>query len=137
MALVTGKGGVVKIDVASEPHGATTTVGNIRSFSIESSAGTIESTNMDSTARTFITDDLASTTVSIDAYWNDENAGQLLFDAGDEVDLEISPSGTGTGKKYYDVTGTVTGVSITAAFDGMVEASFSVQCSGGKTEQTH
>ena len=136
MAIATGKGGVVKIDEATETFGATTVVANMRSFSIETTSDTIEATNMDSTDREYLKSGLTSSTVSIECYW-DEGAGQLLLDAGESLDLEISPQGTGSGRKHYDCTGIVTSKSISTSFDGMVEASFSVQVNGGVTEDAH
>ena len=39
-------------------------------------------------------------------------------------------------RKYYTGTGIVTSKSITASFDGMVEASFAIQVNGAVTEAT-
>jgi len=54
-----------------------------------------------------------------------------------DIDWEIHPTGTGTGEKYYSGGGVVTAKTISASYDGLVEASFSVQVSGAITESTN
>jgi len=123
MATVTGQSGVVKLQLADT---SVALVGEVRSFTIDDSADTIESTKMGDTRRTY-KPGLANTTVSIDCYWDDSDAQQLVLDTRAIVDWEISPSGTGSGAKKYSGRGTVTSKSLTASFDGMVEASFAIQ----------
>ena len=59
------------------------------------------------------------------------------LDSGAAIDWEIHPTGTGTGEKYYGGAGIVTAKTISASYDGLVEASFSVQVSGAITEATN
>ena len=132
MATTTGSSGIVKLAVA---QGTVAVVGEVRSYTIETSADTIEDSIMGDTARTYKAG-LEASTVSLECYWDDADAQQLVLDARAAIDFEIYPTGTGTGEKYYTGTGTVTSKSITAAFDGMVEASFAIQVSGAVTEAT-
>ena len=57
-----------------------------------------------------------------------------VVDERASLDFEVYPTGTGTGETYFSGSGIVTSRSITGAFDGMVEASFSIQVSGAITE---
>jgi len=91
---------------------------------------------MGDTARTYLPS-LTSATLSVECYWDDGDAQQLVLDEGIDIDWEIHPTGTGAGEKYYSGGGVVTAKTITASFDGMVEASFSVQVSGAVAESTN
>ena len=133
MATVTGQSGVVKLQLAGVTE---VVVGEVRSFTIETSADTIEDSAMGDTSRSYKAG-LDSSTVSIECYWDQADAQQLVLDSRASVDFEISPSGTATGSKNYSGNGIVTSKSITASFDGMVEASFSIQASGAVTEAAH
>ena len=57
--------------------------------------------------------------------------------SGALIDFEISPSGTGTGSKKYTGEGIVTSKSLNNTTDGLVEATFALQVSGGVTEGAH
>jgi hypothetical protein len=132
MATATGSSGVVKIGLNG---GAVAVVGEVRSFSIETSADTIEDSVVGDSARTYKAG-LESSTVSIECYWDGADAPQADLDGRTNIDFEIYPTGTGTGEKYYTGDGIVTSKSINTSFDGMVEASFSIQVSGAVTEAT-
>lgn len=130
MATNKGSSGVVKIAASG---GSAAVVGEVRSYSIDTTADTVEDTVMGDTARTYLPS-LTSATLSVECYWDDGDAQQLVLDEGTDIDWEIHPTGTGAGEKYYSGGGVVTAKTITASFDGMVEASFSVQVSGAVTE---
>jgi hypothetical protein len=132
MATNTGSSGVVKLQVAGT---SVAVVGEVRSYTIETSADTIEDSSMGNVARTYKTG-LETSTASIEVYWDATDAQQLVIDPRASLDFEIYPTGTGTGEKYYTGGGIVTSKSITASFDGMVEASFAIQVSGTVTEAT-
>lgn len=133
MATNKGSSGVVKIAASG---GSVAVVGEVRSYSIDTTADTVEDTVMGDTARTYLPS-LTSATLSVECYWDDGDAQQLVLDEGTDIDWEIHPTGTGAGEKYYSGGGVVTAKTITASFDGMVEASFSVQVSGAVTESTN
>ena len=132
MATKTGASGVVKVQVSGT---TVAVVGEVRSFTFEGSADTIEDSVIGDTARTY-KQGLSTNTVSIECYWDGSDSTQLEMDARADVDFAIYPTGTGTGEKYYTGVGIVTSKSINTSFDGMVEASFSIQVSGAVTEAT-
>ena len=129
MAIAKGSSGVVKIALHDNSVAA---VGQIRSFSIDETADTLDVTVMGATAKSYL-GSLTDGTLSVDALWDTENAPQLVFDVGANIDFEIHPEGVGTGKMY---TGEafVTAKTVSGSYDGLVEASFSAQVSGGVTE---
>jgi predicted secreted protein len=130
MATKTGASGVVKVQVSGT---TVAVVGEVRSFTFEGSADTIEDSVIGDTARTY-KQGLATNTVSIECYWDEADAQQLILDERTDIDFEIYPTGTGSGETFFSGGGIVTSRSITGAFDGMVEASFTIQCSGAVTE---
>lgn len=133
MATHKGSSGVVKVAASG---GTETAVGEVRSYSIDETSDTIEDTTMGDSVKSYLSS-LTDATLTIDALWDDSDAQQLVLDTGAAIDWEIYPTGTGTGEKYYGGAGIVTAKTISASYDGLVEASFSVQVSGAITESTN
>jgi predicted secreted protein len=128
MATHKGSEGIVKVGSAA--------VAEIRSYSIEESADTLEDTSMGDSARTY-KPSLTSFSGSLDVFWDEtDSSGQGALSIGSEVTLNFYPEGDTTGDTYYTGSAIVTGVSRTGAFDGLVEASISVQGNGALTEST-
>ena len=129
MATVTGSSGVVKVATSD---GSEAVVGEVRSYTIDTTADTIECSSMGDTDREYKAG-LASSTVSIECYWDEADAQQIALDPRATIFWEVHPTGTATGEEYYSGSGVVTSKSITASFDGMVEASFGLQVNGAVT----
>lgn len=111
-------------------------VAEIRSYSIEESADTLEDTSMGDSARTY-KPSLTNFSGSLDVFWDElDTSGQGALSIGSEVTLNVFPEGDASGDTYYTGSAIVTGVSRTASFDGLVEASISVQGNGALTEST-
>lgn len=128
MATHKGSEGTVKV--------GSNAIAEIRSYSIEESADTIEDTSMGDSARTY-KPSLTQFSGSIDVFWDEtDTSGQGALDVGSEVTLNFYPEGDTTGDTYYGGSAIVTGVTRTGSFDGMVEASISVQGNGALTEST-
>lgn len=128
MATHAGSEGIVKVGA--------NTVAEVRSYSIEESADTLEQTTMGNSARQY-RPSLTSWSGSIDVYWDEtDTTGQGALTVGSEVTLNVYPEGADTGDTYYTGSCIVTGVSRSGAFDGMVEASISVQGDGALTSAT-
>ena len=132
MATTTGSSGVVKVATSG---GSVAVVGEVRSYTYDGGSDPIEDSVMGDTARTYKAG-LKNSTMSIECYWDEADVQQGILDERALVDFELYPTGTGTGETYLTGSGIVTSRSITASFDGMVEASFSIQCSGAVTEAT-
>ena len=132
MAIATGQSGVVKLQLKGVSEAV---VGEVRSFTIDEGNSVLENTTMGNAGRTYQSG-IDESNVSIEVYWDQADAQQMVLDAGAAIDWEISPSGTAATVKYYSGTGIVTSKSITSSFDGMVEASFTIQ-GGTVTEAAH
>ena len=128
MATHKGSEGVVKV--------GTNTVAEVRSYSIDESADVLEDTSMGDSAKTYLAS-LTSFSGSLDVFWDEtDTSGQGALTVGSSVTLNVYPEGDSTGDTYYSGTALVTGVSRTGSFDGMVEASITVQGSGALTAAT-
>lgn len=141
MATHIGRNGIVKIlGTAGDENG--TAVGELKNFSIEETGDTVEYTAMGDSARVFLPT-LTSFSGSLDVFWDENDAGQTGLAIGTSLLIKFMPEGdTNDGgdpavnDKFYDGTAIVTGVSRSASFDGMVEASISVQGTGPLTLRT-
>jgi len=128
MATHKGSEGTVKV--------GSNAVAEIRSYSIEESADTLEDTSMGDSARTY-KPSLTNFSGSLDVFWDEtDTSGQGALSIGSEVTLNVYPEGDASGDTYYSGSAIVTGVSRTASFDGLVEASISVQGNGALTAST-
>lgn len=128
MATHTGSEGTVKV--------GSNAIAEIRSFSIEETADTLEDTTMGDTARTYKSS-LTTYTGSVDVLWDEtDTTGQGALTIGAEVTLNLYPEGDTSGDTYYTGTAIVTGRTINSTYDGLVEMSISVQGSGALTEST-
>lgn len=128
MATHTGSEGTVKV--------GSNAIAEIRSFSIEESADTLEDTTMGDTARTYKSS-LTTYTGSIDVLWDEtDTTGQGALTIGAEVTLNLYPEGDTSGDTYYTGSAFVTGRTINSTYDGLVEMSISVQGNGALTTST-
>lgn len=125
MAIHKGNEGVVKVGSA--------TVLNVRSFSLEESATTLETTTMTVTAATHVSN-ITSWTASIDGLWDpDDSTGQVALSSGASVTVSLYMEGVASGDKYYSGSAIVNSVSRSSSYDGLVEISISVQGTGALT----
>lgn len=112
------------------------TVAEVRDWSLTISSDTVEDSTMGDSARTY-KPTLTSATGSISAYWDEtDTTGQGAMTAGSEVTLALYPEGDESGDTYYTMSAIITEEGASAAFDGMVEASYSFQANGAVTLTT-
>lgn len=132
MATHTGSEGTVKVGTA----GSDVAIAEIRSFSIEESADTLEDTTMGDGARTY-KPSLTTFTGSVDVLWDEtDSTGQGALTIGAEITLNLYPEGSTSGDTYLGGSAIVTGRSISSSYDGLVEMSISVQGNGALTTTT-
>ncbi len=128
MATFTGSDGVILV--------GTDQVAEVRSYSIDETMDTLEDTAMGDTSRTYKTS-LKSFSGSADVFFDDtDTAGQGALTVGSEVTLNVQFEGNTSGDHKLSGTVLITGRTISASFDGMVEASISFQGTGALTEST-
>ena len=128
MAVHKGSEGAIKI--------GSNTVAEVKSYSLDESADTIETTSMGDAARTHLSS-LTSFSGSVDCMWDETDTnGQTALAVGSTVTLLWYPEGSASGATFYSGSVIVTGKNITGSFDGLVEASIAIQGSGAITTAT-
>lgn len=128
MANHKGSEGVIKV--------GSNTVAEVRSWSLDHTADTIEDTSMGDASRTRQAG-LKAWTGSVECYLDETDTnGQQALDAGSEVTLNLYFEGATSGDTYYSGSAIITSVSRSASYDGMVEATYSFDGNGDLTEST-
>jgi hypothetical protein len=128
MATFSGSDGVILV--------GTDQVAEVRSYSIDETMDTLEDTSMGDTSRTYKTS-LKSFSGSADVFFDDtDTSGQGGLTVGTSATLNIQMEGNTSGDHKLSGTVLVTGRTITASFDGLVEASITFQGTGALTEST-
>lgn len=130
MAVHKGSEGLVKIGA--------NTVAEVKSYSIEESADTVETTKMGDTARTYLPS-LTTFSGTIECHWDEtDTSGQGAMTIGAQVTLNLYPEGDNASESdsYYSGNVIITGVSRSAAMDDIVAATYSFQGTGALTLTT-
>jgi predicted secreted protein len=138
MAILTGNNGVVKLDASV--GGAVATIAAVRTFSVELTRDTIETSTMTTDVRTYV-NGLSSWSGNADIYFDPAaSTGTLATHAILNPTSGTVGQSTLTVELYCDNTAgkfsgevIITGFTVNSTFDGMVEASISFQGSGACT----
>ncbi len=141
MATFNGFDGALKLADTGDSL-SMTAVGNLRSFSIEQTQDTVETTNMGSGGSRQYKPGLHTFTISGDVYFDGTNTVQeklddLVSQTGEEAiaTFEAYPSGEAGSSNNTKISGSciITSFSISSSVDGVVEASFAAQGTGNLT----
>ncbi len=127
MATHTGSEGLIKI--------GSTTVGELRSYTLEQTSDTIEDTSMGDASRTYKVG-LKGFSGSASLFFDEADAGQILIVVGSEIAIKVFPEGASSGDKFYEGNAVVTAYNVSASFDGMVEAEMTFTGTGALTLST-
>lgn len=128
MATHKGSEGTVKI--------SSNAIAEVRTWSINQTADTIEDTTMGDSARTYQSS-LNTWDGSVDVFWDEtDTTGQGACTIGSSITLNVYPEGAATGDTYFSGTAIVTGITRTASFDGMVESSITFKGTGALSVST-
>lgn len=127
MGIHKGSSGTVMVGSAA--------IASIRSYSFDEQSETIETTALGDVNKTYVSS-VNSWSGSVDVYFDETDTSQIALTAGAEVTLKFYVEGDSSGSKYYTGSAIVTGFSITASNDSMVESSISVIGNGDLTLST-
>jgi hypothetical protein len=133
MATLLGKDGFVQVGA--------TAVGELRGFSVEHTAETIDDTVAGEATRGFKVT-YKGWTATVDVLYDPADTGQDALAVGTTVELNLYPEASAaygtpdSGDERITGSAIVTGKTITATFDGLIEASISFQGSGDLTYTT-
>lgn len=129
MATHTGSEGTVKV-------GATNSILEIRSYSIEETSDTTEDSTMGDSYRTHKAT-LKAWSGTVDVFWDElDTTGQGALTVGSEVAVRFMPEGATAGDTYLSGNAIVTGKTVSASFDGMVESTITLQGTGALASAT-
>lgn len=128
MANHTGVEGTIKV--------GTNAVAELRNWSVNETADTIEDTTMNDTSRTYQVG-LKSWNGSLTAFWDETDTnGQEALTVGSSATLNLYPEGATTGDIYYSGTAIVTSIGVSVPTGGMVERTIGFQGNGALTRGT-
>ena len=126
MATHKGSEGTVKVGANA--------IAEIRSFSISETGDTVEDTTMGDTARTY-KPSLTSWSGTVEVFWDEtDTQGQVALTVGATATINAYTEGSASGADYVTGSAIVTGRTINSSFDGMVEASITLQGNGALTQ---
>ena len=129
MATHLGKEGTVQVGSNS--------IAEIRSFSIDETVDTVEDTSMGDASKSYLAS-IKDFSGSVDVIYDETDTnGQVALAVGSTVTLNFAPEGSDSGDVKLTGSAIVTSKSISSSFDGLVEASISVQGTGGLTTTTY
>lgn len=127
MATFSGSGGTVLV--------GSDAIGEIKTYTVDETMDTLEDTSMGDTSRTYKAS-LKTFSGSCDVMFDDTDTAQQAMTVGSEVTMSFQMEGNTSGDHKLSGTVLITGRSISASFDGLVEASLSFQGTGALTEGT-
>jgi predicted secreted protein len=127
MATKLGRDGLIKI--------STTTIGELRNYSLSHSSDTVEDSVIGDVYRTRL-GSMKTWSASGDLYWDEADAGQLLITIGSAVTLNLYPEGATSSDVYYSGSAIVTKFDVSASFDGLVEGSIAFEGNGALSTLT-
>ena len=128
MATYKGQDGVFQ---AITTGGTLASTNNLKSWSVEESTDSIESTVMGATAKTFTTG-INSWTASCELLYDLSNAVQADMVIGETVDIKIFPN-TSSQTESFAGTAIVTATSQSGAIGDLVTSSITLQGTGALT----
>ena len=127
MATHTGSEGLIKI--------GTDTLGELRSYSLETTGDTIEDTSMGDSARTYKSG-LTAWSGTASLYFDEADTAQTALTVGSSITIKVYFEGQASGDKFYEGSAIVTGKSVSASFDGLVESEISFTGTGALSLST-
>ena len=129
MATHLGKEGTVQV--------GSNAIGEIRSYTIDETIDTVEDTTMGDSSKTYLAS-IKDFSGSVDVIYDEADTnGQVALTVGSSVTLNFAPEGTDSGDVKLTGSAIVTGKSVTASYDGLVESTITVQGTGGLTTTTY
>ena len=124
MAVHHGKEGQVAI--------GGTAVGELTSFTIETTGDVVESTKMEDGAKSFIAG-RTSFSGTLEMHFDETDSGQTQLVSGASLTFKLLPEGSSGGDRKFEGAGIVTGMSVNQPLDGVVARSVTFQGTGALT----
>ena len=107
-------------------------VGELVSFTLETTGDVVESTQMSDSAKTFIAG-RTSFSGTLEMHFDEADSVQTQLVAGASVTFKLLPEGSSAGDRKFEGAGIITGMSVNQPLDGIVARSVTFQGTGALT----
>ena len=107
-------------------------VGELTSFTLETTGDVVESTKMADAAKTFVAG-RTSFSGTLEMHFDEADSVQTQFTAGSTLTFKLLPEGGSTGDRKFEGSGIVTGMSVNQPMDGIVARSVTFEGTGALT----
>jgi len=101
-------------------------VGELTSFTLETTGDVVESTQMSDGAKSFIAG-RTSFSGTLEMHFDETDSGQTALTAGASVTFKLLPEGSSSGDRKFEGAGIVTGMSVSQPLDGIVSRTVTFQ----------
>jgi hypothetical protein len=101
-------------------------VGELTSFTLETTGDVVESTQMSDGAKSFIAG-RTSFSGTLEMHFDEADSVQTQLTAGASVTFKLLPEGGSTGDRKFEGAGIITGMSVSQPLDGIVSRSVTFQ----------
>jgi len=112
-----------------------TAIGELTSFTIETTGDVVEDTELGDAAKTFLAG-RTSFSGTLEMHYDETDAQQETLTAGSSISFVLLPEGNTSGDQSFTGTGIITGMSINNAMDAVVSRSVTFQGTGALTKST-
>jgi len=107
-------------------------VGELVSFTIETTGDVVESTKMADAAKTFVAG-RTSFSGTLEMHFDEADSVQTSLTAGSSITFKLLPEGSSTGDRKFEGASVITGMSVSQPLDGIVARSVTFQGTGALT----
>ena len=107
-------------------------VGELVSFTIETTGDVVESTKMSDSAKSFIAG-RTSFSGTLEMHFDEADSVQTQLTAGTSITFKLLPEGSSTGDRKFEGASVITGMSVSQPLDGVVSRSVTFQGTGALT----
>ena len=109
-----------------------TALGELTSFTLETTGDVVESTKMEDGAKSFIAG-RTSFSGTLEMHFDETDSAQTQMTAGTSLTFKLLPEGSSSGDRSFEGSGIVTGMSVNQPMDGIVARSVTFQGTGALT----
>ena len=109
-----------------------TAVGELVSFTLETTGDVVESTKMSDSAKSFIAG-RTSFSGTLEMHFDEADSVQTQLTAGASITFKLLPEGGSTGDRKFEGASVITGMSVSQPLDGIVSRSVTFQGTGALT----
>ena len=107
-------------------------VGELVSFTLETTGDVVESTKMSDSAKSFIAG-RTSFSGTLEMHFDEADSVQTQLTAGTSITFKLLPEGSSTGDRKFEGASVITGLSVSQPLDGVVSRSVTFQGTGALT----